>query len=217
MKRYAFTMLELVFVIVVLGIMAVLAMPRLDRDPLAEAAEQVARHIRYTQHLAMVDDRFDPTNPQWYSEMWVFRVHHTSDVNNNSEEEWFYEVFSDNAPYNGNSTINEEAIDPLTKQTLGNGSLDNTVADDKIINLTRQYGITNVTFSGGNNPRNDLGPTRVAFDNLGRPYRDADPNANANWRTFMLTSNLNITLFNAEGNATITVTPITGHVSVTYN
>jgi prepilin-type N-terminal cleavage/methylation domain-containing protein len=57
MKRFAFTMLELIFVIIVIGILAVLAMPSFNKNSLAEAAEQVAGHIRYTQHLAMVDDK----------------------------------------------------------------------------------------------------------------------------------------------------------------
>ncbi|MDO9208669.1 MAG: prepilin-type N-terminal cleavage/methylation domain-containing protein, partial [Sulfuricurvum sp.] len=39
MKRFAFTMLELVFVIIVIGILAVLAMPNFNRHPLQEAAE----------------------------------------------------------------------------------------------------------------------------------------------------------------------------------
>ncbi|MCF6310454.1 MAG: type II secretion system GspH family protein, partial [Sulfurimonas sp.] len=58
MKK-AFTMLELVMVIVVIGILAAVMLPRVASDRLAEAATQVISHIRYTQHLAMVDDQFD--------------------------------------------------------------------------------------------------------------------------------------------------------------
>ena len=57
-NKKAFTMLELVFVIVVSGILAATFIPRFDRDNLQEAADQVISHIRYTQHLAMVDDKF---------------------------------------------------------------------------------------------------------------------------------------------------------------
>ncbi|OHD92280.1 MAG: hypothetical protein A2552_01865 [Sulfuricurvum sp. RIFOXYD2_FULL_44_160] len=213
MKRFAFTLLELVFVIIVIGILAVLAMPNFNRDGLAEGTEQLASHIRHAQHLAMVDDRFDPNHAQWYSEMWVLWVRQVSDVNNGGQNEWFYEVFSDRAAYNGNSTEEEEATDPLTGESLGNGTLDNTVDDGKIINLTRNFGITNVAFAGGTNV-NGSTLRRVAFDNMGKPYRDADPNPNANWRNFLLTTDMNISLTGSDGRiARIIISPETGYVT----
>lgn len=214
MKRFAFTMLELVFVIIVVGILAVLAMPNFSRDSLAEAAEQVATHIRYTQHLAMTDDRFDPSNAQWYSQMWIFNIRGVADVNNGGEVEWYYEVFSDRSNDN-NSTIDEEAIDPLTGQTLGNGSINNTIDDNRTVNLTRKYAISNITYAGGANAAGSV-VTRISFDNLGRPYRNASPNLGQNWRTFLITTPVVITLVHTDGNATITVAPETGYVSVAY-
>ena len=58
MLKRAFTMLELVFVIVVVGILAASIIPQLERDNLGEAAHQVARHIRLAQHHALVYDTF---------------------------------------------------------------------------------------------------------------------------------------------------------------
>jgi len=49
MKHSAFTMIELVLVIVVLGILAALAMPRLERDLRQEAKDNLLSAIRYTQ------------------------------------------------------------------------------------------------------------------------------------------------------------------------
>lgn len=216
MKRFAFTMLELVFVIIVIGILAVLAMPNFNRHPLQEAAEQLAGHIRYTQHLAMVDDRFDATNSQWYSQMWVLWIRSVHDVNNGGEKEWFYEVFSDRSNDN-NSALLEEAIDPLTGETLGNGGtniIDNTCPDNKIINLTRKYGIKDIVYAGGTN---DIGSTqtRIAFDNVGRPYRNASPNLGENWRRYLITSDITITLTGSDNQtAVITVRPETGYVSI---
>lgn len=74
MKRYAFTMLELVFVIIIIAILAVLAIPNLRKQPLQEAGEQLANHIRYTQHLAMMDDVYDPSNPTWYLRRWSINL-----------------------------------------------------------------------------------------------------------------------------------------------
>jgi len=69
MKK-AFTMLELVFVIIVIGILAAVIIPSTRTNPAQEAAIQLLSHIRYTQHLAMVDDKYDATNPTWFQERW---------------------------------------------------------------------------------------------------------------------------------------------------
>lgn len=199
MKRFAFTMMELVFVLIVIGVLTVLAMPSFNRDPLAEATEQLANHIRYTQHLAMVDDRFDATNPQWYSEMWKLNIRQIG-------TNWFYEVFSDAAPYDGNSVVTEEAIDPLTGKTLGNNGVG-------ITNVSQKYGITNIAFTGGNNTKGSV-VSSIAFDNLGRPYRDVESNLNMNWRDFLITTNMVITLTGQDKRqSTITIVPETGYVS----
>ena len=47
MKKRAFTMIELIFVIVVVGILAAMIMPRLERNGAKEAATQLLTHIRY--------------------------------------------------------------------------------------------------------------------------------------------------------------------------
>ena len=69
MKK-AFTIFELVVVIVAVGIIAVMALPRVNDDHIAEAADQVMSHIRYTQHLAMQDNKFDPTDANWFKKRW---------------------------------------------------------------------------------------------------------------------------------------------------
>ena len=60
MKK-AFTMLELVFVIVVVGILAAILIPRTERSPVQECAVDLLSQIRYTQHLAIIDDKYDST------------------------------------------------------------------------------------------------------------------------------------------------------------
>ena len=123
MKK-AFTMLELVFVIVVIGVLAAAIIPRMDRDNVAEATIQLQSHIRYTQHLAMVDDKYNATDPTWFEKRWQIR-------------------FSDNKSYsvvsNNNNTF---AANPQNSaQALQN------------IDLEDAYGVV-LSFSGscGDNP-----------------------------------------------------------------
>ena len=69
-------MIELVFVVVVIGILAAVIIPSTRTNPVAEASIKLISNIRYAQHLAMVDDKFDATNNTWYVNRWkiVFDV-----------------------------------------------------------------------------------------------------------------------------------------------
>jgi Tfp pilus assembly protein FimT len=201
MKRFAFTMLELVFVIIVIGILAVLAMPNFRGNPLQTAAEQVASHIRYTQHLAMVDDKFDDNNVTWFKSFWRIRFYENGTPNN-----YYYTVFSDK-DQNGNADTGagktEVAVDPLTKVRM-NASYNNNIMD-----LTGKYSIKTVASSC------DSGYIDIFFDNIGRPYVNSMNVANP--YSSLLTAPCTISLeHKTDGNATITISPETGYVSVTY-
>lgn len=202
MKRFAFTLLELVFVIIVIGILAVLAMPNFDRKPLQEAAEQVAKDIRYTQHLAMVDEKFDPTDQFWFRENW--QIEFTSTSSN-----VFYKIYSD-MDQEGNADNNELALDPLTGDKLYVDTINHT--SDRT-NLKKKFGITAVAFSSTCNTGKEL-----SFDVLGRPYdyvSESEPDTN-NIYEHLLTQECTITLTHPDGTATITIQPETGYVSVSY-
>jgi len=83
--RKAFTMLELVFVLVVVGILAAVIIPRTKTNPVAEAAIDLVSKIQYTQHLAIVDDKYDGNSPHWMRNRWQIVL------NNNK-----YSIVSDN-------------------------------------------------------------------------------------------------------------------------
>ena len=209
MKRFAFTMLELVFVIIVIGILAVLAMPNFNRHPLQEAAEQVAGHIRYTQHLAMVDDKFDDKNSTWYMSRWQIRFPYTTI---NGEKIYYYEVFSDENQQ-GNSDVFEEAIDPLTRQTIGDGAnAIGSIPASAMVNLTKKFGI--IALSGSCNVLSGASYRPISFDNLGRPYEGVYSGIYTN--PIPVGGCTILLQHKTDGNATITISQETGYVSVTY-
>lgn len=212
MKRTAFTMLELVFVIVVIGILAVLAMPSFQSNALQRAAEQVASHIRYTQHLAMTDDKFDPSDPTWWQRRW--QIQFEDDAFDAGQK--IYIIYSNNDK-DANEDDDEIARDPLTNQLMRGANSQIMAAPFKYMDelmISRYYGIVNITFGNDCNPS---APTsnRIGFDHLGRPYtRSATATPLAN----LLAADCDITLIHQnEGNATITIQPVTGYVSIRYN
>lgn len=205
MKK-AFTMIELIFVIVVIGILAAVIMPRTGSNKLHEAATQVLSHIRYTQHLAMVDDKFDPNEATWYREKWQIRFRRNSGASG-------YVIFSDSIVTQGNVNNGERAIDPLTKEGI-DGFLDYPNAE-----LTATYsikgddtGITQSCFTAdGSLVTSNRGV--FAFDYLGRPYSGV---SNATSTTqYLITANCDLTLTDTSGTSVkIRVHPETGYACI---
>ncbi len=208
MKK-AFTMLELIFVIVLVGILSYFATSGFSRNSLREAADQVISHIRYTQHLAMMDDKFNDdrswtgdSKGAWFASNWQiwFRIFDGS---------YYYEVFSDRNRGNNSDAI-EEAIDPLTGKGMGNGGIGLGLPENKDFDLSKKFGITNLTFTSncllGNGGK-------ISFDSLGRPYGNVSYVANDRFWKY-LNDDCNITLGNSEGNVTITITKETGYTYI---
>ncbi len=159
----AFTMLELVFVIVVLGILAALALPRMDRDIRQEAADNIVSAIRYTQHLALNDDKTNPFINDWQKSLWTIRFSSDGD---------HYTIGSD-MNREGNINKIEAAIDPINGKYMYNNSANPQADESPNIFLNTKYGITNIAITGGcGNPAGTAASTlHIAFDNLGRPFR----------------------------------------------
>lgn len=159
--KRAFTMFELVFVIVVSGILAYLAIPKSNRDPLREAAEQIVMHIRYTQHLAMQDDKFNPQSSDWYKKQWRVLFH-----SEKSKSIWRYTVYQDTSVSGNPNSTNQIANDPQDNTKILTSGFQRQTWTKKVnkkLNLTDSYGVSSMSFS-------DCGGQQIIFDNLGRPH-----------------------------------------------
>ncbi len=179
-KRLAFTMLELVMVIVVLGILAALAMPRIDRDLRQDAANTILSSIRYTQHLALMDNKNDRTGSGLKAELrtnWQQGLWHLRFGSYDGGEGWFYTVSSSQDANNNVDKI-ETALDPASGKHMYHLAGDDTLDDaDESPNIfiSRNFGINNVDFT---NCTGSIGRTQsantashIAFDYMGRPHK----------------------------------------------
>ena len=183
-----FTLIELIFVIVIIGILSAVLAPRFNRPTLTEAANQLVSHIRYTQHLAMVDDKFNSTRPTWFKERWQLRFHRSVD----SKEVWTYSIFSDKGLHDKNPNVSNQEVarDPLNPGTVNSsgqlingqyltggfsgGSVGlNNKRRNKNMSLGEKYGVNWVSFTRScstGNPLTSNQSRRIIFDNIGRPY-----------------------------------------------
>ena len=176
MKK-SFTMLELIMVIVIIGILAAVIIPRTGSNKLAEVAIQVVGDIRYTQHLAMIDDKFNPNVNHWYRQRWQIAFSTASLTRS-------YVIFSDSpslttGAYDSNPSANidytkvEVARNPLDnyRYLIGvpNSNFDNSSTQrlSRNLDIGKMYGVVDVKMSGGTSST----VKRILFDHLGRPYR----------------------------------------------
>ena len=136
-------MIELVFVMVIIAILASLAAPNFQQNRLREAAEQVVSHIRYTQHLALVDNKFIPSNASsqfsnaitqqrhaqsWFNGRWQIAFH-IDDTQTPDFRHYYYTIFSDIPWHTGNGSTNGESYDRRANIPVVDESLDSFAID----------------------------------------------------------------------------------------
>jgi len=208
----AFTFIELIFVIVVLGILAAFALPRLERDLRQEATDNILSAIRYTQHLALNDDKTNPFDANWQQTLWQIRF------SLDGAGRYFYTIAS-NMDHSTNVDQNETAIDPANGKYMYNEAGTAVIDPDESPNIFigKLYGINSVDFRNCETIANGSNTsTHIAFDPLGRPHKGVFVVATNDYRTVM-TADCNIT-FGFEDTSisplTITITEETGHAFI---
>ena len=166
-KKSAFTMIELVFVIVILGILASVAMGRMERDLKQEASSTILSHIRLAQQLALNDNKHRSDNDsKWQTAYWRFEYEKCDGV-----DRYIYRVGSD-ADLSGGINKVESAIDPINGKYIWADGACNSFDDlssneSRDVYLYGRFGVEHVahsTTSGSCTSQN------IGFDFLGRPH-----------------------------------------------
>ena len=225
--------MEIVLVIVLIAIFAaVLKFANKDDDRLHLATLQVLEHIRYTQHLAMSDNKFDPKENRYINTpgkanagigkyhlgRWQIRFQVVGSTN---AANGFvgYSVFSD-FDRQGNIDIKNvlnPAINPADGKWLR--LYDNCENCSNDVFLNRKYGIDDISFSancqkaGFSKVANDnIGA--IIFDEKGRPFYGISDDAKKPYE-YKLNTECNITLKVDTGKtATISVYPESGYAEI---
>jgi len=204
-RRYAFTMLELIFVIIVIGILSAVIVPRVvnENTALYDAARQVVSHIRYTQHLAVIDD-VHSNNTHWYRARW--QIYFSDD---SSHSHVIYTIYSDK-DLDGVTTASNPETGEVAKDPLTSNSLTGLTTYSKKIssmNLFEHYSIGEISASGGCASSNG-NAIRIFFDHLGRPLLKSENSAYGN----LLISTCILTLKHSNGDElNISIEPESGY------
>jgi len=220
-QRLALTMIELLFVIIVIGILSAIAITNTKTNPLQEAAIQLISDIRYTQHLAITNDTYGSDDINWYKKRWQLNFAKAKASN----DAVAYSIFSDTAGSStGDIQMSELARNPNNSaQVMTGGTSNGPLASNllnynhssfvgmKRLNLGMTYGITNVSLSKG------CDRSRISFDYLGRPLRGDQSTMTGPYSAStqrLITSKCLITLSNEDDSIYITIAPETGYACI---
>ena len=194
-------MIELVFVIVVIGILSAMIIPRLDRDNRFEAATQVLNHIKYTQHLAMTEDVYNDGIANWFLQRWEIEF----------DAGGCYSVHSDRDRNAAAAENGEAALDPQTGKRLwapAGCAVPQAITDYEKMNLAGSFDVTGIVNSGGCDGQ------AISFDTLGRPYGESNLPLN-NTINGVIKANCDIQLnFNTGAPEIVRIHPETGYACI---
>jgi len=221
----AFSLIEIIFVLIVVSILSYFLFPNVKKDELLEGTSQILGHINYTRHLAMMDNKFDPMEKsyknsdgylasnegKYYKSRWQIRFYQTL-----TSGIW-YAIYSD-TDRRGNIDITnhqEPALDPLTGKYLFYRAGSNDPKLNSNMVLKDRFNITSVTSNCYNTVLDSslVNNTRAAlsFDHFGRPYKGISNNTNDPFSN-ILTNQCIITITHSSGReANITIEPETGY------
>ncbi len=212
----AFTMIELVFVIIVIGILAAMSLLRIERDIRQEAGDNILSAIRYAQHMALIDDKQSYKDKKWHQKLWMIRFETPGN-------EVIYKIGADNDK-DGNIDKKDAAVDPLTGKYYFTTDATQDSDESPNIFLNKKYGINSVTFNNCKGSQ-ATAAKHIAFDNYGRPFRgilDTTPNggleagASKDFRTYVKGGQCEITFTsNAfDSNLIIVIKEETGYAYI---
>ena len=209
MKR-GFTLIELVFVIVIIGILSAILAPRFNKPSIEEATHQLVSDIRYTQHLAMMDNKFDPIVNGWQRQRW------------NISFNQLYRTYTIASNRDGANDLiaTDIAVNPANQSILLSGD-DATITGVDFSNysskldLEDEYGISSLILRG-----TCAGRDAISFDYLGRPILGDSSNMTSKYLNSANASELMETrciiglITNDNNLREIAIEPETGYVHI---
>ncbi|RDX33904.1 type II secretion system protein [Arcobacter sp. HD9-500m-PIT-SAG02] len=203
-SKKSFSLLELLFIIVIIAIVSLSFFPKRIKSDLNQAANKIIIHLKNTRHQAMIDNKFNHDDDFWFRERWTLKFQNCQ----KSIGGLYYVVYSDNN-HGGHINKSETLKDSLTQKWLySNYDCQASSNESKDILLTKKYGVTKVYMSCNNT--NTIG--QLSFGYEGQVYTKLGTKSHDTYK-YLLKATCNISLFDKNNNkVTILIEPNTGYI-----
>jgi len=178
--RSSFTLIELIIVLIILGILAFSLNFNFFNNNLEVAADKLIRDIRFTQSLALKDDKYYPfpdnntsyeynKSKYWFKQWWQIKFI-------KSHGDYFYQIFSDSPDFDlSGGPVSEYALNPLNEKYIAGAYSSSTNAISEY-NLSK-YNIKLI--DPYKDPYDRRQALRLVFDNLGNVFLEEGQSGDA--------------------------------------
>jgi len=208
MKKTSFTLIEIIFVLILVSIILSFSSPKIKVPKLLLAKQQIITHLKYTRYIAMLDNKYFYNDTYWYKKLWNIKF-----LNCKKDVGGIYYVIYSNKynPTRWYVSKDETLIDPFTNNYIYSSSScqqDSLYDKSKYVLLTNYYGIKDIEISCNNT--SSLG--QIYFDNNGTAYSYID-NDYTKINEYKIKNNCIITLIsNDNRKENITIEGNTGYI-----
>jgi len=202
----SFSLIELVFIVIIISLISVQFFPKNIKSNLNQAAHKIIIHLKNTRYQAMIDNKFNHEDELWFRERWTLKFQNCQ----KSLGGVYYVVYSD-TNHGGHINKSETLKDPLTQKWLySNYDCDASYNESKDILLTKEYGVTKVIMSC--NSTSTIGQLSFGYD--GQVYTKLGRKSSDTYK-YALNETCNITLYDkSNNNVTIKIHPNTGYIAM---
>lgn len=159
MKK-AFSLLELVLVVVLIGLLYTLFIPKKQENRLNELTNRVSLYLSYIRYKALIDDKYSNTD-LWHKQRWTMKFFRCR-----NEGGIYFSIYSENND-TGQVNQSESLKDPLTnKYIYSSNYCEENNENSKYVLLSKNFDIDKVDISC--NDTDSLG--QISFGSNGRVY-----------------------------------------------
>ena len=204
MCKKTFSLIELIFTIVLISIILSQLIPKNNFSKLQLITNRLILYLKYTRYIALLDDKFDINNNLWFRQRWTLKFQKCK----KSVGGLYYLIYSDKNQ-GGHVNKNECLKDPVTKRYLYSGY--NCIAkanESKYVLITKEFGIIKIDISC--NKTKTIG--KISFGNDGKVYAKLSTKSSHGYK-FEIQNTCYINLYDKNNNkSTIGIQPKTGYI-----
>lgn len=208
MAKKSFSLIELIFTIVLVSIIISQLIPKNNFSKLSLAADKIILYLKYTRYIAMIDNKFDSNDTDWKLERWTIKFR---ECTNKARDGIYYNIYSD-TNHGGKANKTECLKDPITNKYIYSlYCREDTIGDKSKYVLLKEFGVTKIEMSCySQGSSKTIG--KISFGNDGRIYYSTSENKDVS-KIEEIIKQCTIKLYDLnENNITIAIEPVTGYI-----